>query len=766
MVGRARISDSAGSRHPGCGLALALIVLAMTAVVPAAAAPNSAGPAKGAADPHIEQLIRTIENPAERARFITALQAAAAAKPGASVPTGSAAAAAGHTGSQVPQLIDSLGAHFLATLSSGVAWFGEMFDATRSGVRSPAEVAAAIGRFVANPTFRAAALSLLSTLVAALVLGLGAASIVGRALRGVRRRIAGTAAPGILHRLLGSAVVLVADLAEIAVLAAVASAAVALIRPDYGPRLCVLAVVNALIVLRLGLAAGRFLLAPLTPSRRLLPLGDEAAAYLTVWLRRLLVTAVWGYYALEVALVLGIDAALYAFAVKLLGLLIAAMLAVLLMQNRRPVARRLAPPEGKEASGAWALLRGRAAGTWHVFALGYLAAAYVVWASEVPGGFAYLARAAVLSVLILVVARSVAAVAQRGLTHLLRINRNLIARNPLVERRANRYVPALRYAIDAAIWFAAIIALLAAWEVDVGAVFANPVVAQILARLVAAAIIVVVALVIWEATDLAITMYLERKDDAGSSLVRSARIRTLLPLVRNVVLVVVALLALLTILSQLGINIAPLLAGAGVVGLAVGFGSQALVKDVITGAFILLEDTVNVGDVATVNGTGGLVEAITIRVIRLRGLDGTVHTIPFGSVTAISNMTKDYSMYLLDIGVAYKENTDRVIEAMQEVFADIAADPAYAGDIIGDLEVLGVDRFADSAVYVRARIKTVPIKQWNVGREYNRRMKLKFDELGIEIPFPHRTIYFGQPAEGQAAEVDAEPRRALTARAG
>jgi len=210
---------------------------------------------------------------------------------------------------------------------------------------------------------------------------------------------------------------------------------------------------------------------------------------------------------------------------------------------------------------------------------------------------------------------------------------------------------------------------------------------------------------------------------------------------------------LLTVLSQLGIDISPLLAGAGVVGLAIGFGAQTLVKDVITGAFILFEDTVNVGDVATINGTGGLVEGMTIRTIRLRDLSGTVHTIPFGSINAISNLTKDYSYYLLDIGVAYRENTDEVLSVMRAVFEDLRQDAAYSSFIIGDFEVLGVDRFADSAVYVRARIKTIPIKQWDVGREYNRRLKLKFDELGIEIPFPHHTIYFGADKQGKAPPV-------------
>ena len=258
------------------------------------------------------------------------------------------------------------------------------------------------------------------------------------------------------------------------------------------------------------------------------------------------------------------------------------------------------------------------------------------------------------------------------------------------------------------------------------------------------------SLLIWEISSGLITVYLQRRDESGQVLLRSARVRTLLPLVRNALLVLISVMALLTALSQLGIDIAPLLAGAGVVGLAIGFGAQTLVKDVITGAFILFEDTVNVGDVATINGTGGLVEGMTIRTIRLRDLNGTVHTIPFGSINTISNMTKDYSYYLLDIGVAYRENTDDVLAVMKDIFEEQRKDPQFGPSIIGDFEILGVDRFADSAVYVRARIKTLPIKQWDVGRAYNRRLKLKFDELGIEIPFPHQTVYFGADKQGKA----------------
>ncbi|MCU0894855.1 MAG: mechanosensitive ion channel, partial [Rhodospirillales bacterium] len=196
----------------------------------------------------------------------------------------------------------------------------------------------------------------------------------------------------------------------------------------------------------------------------------------------------------------------------------------------------------------------------------------------------------------------------------------------------------------------------------------------------------------------------------------------------------------LVALAEVGVNIGPLLAGAGIVGLAVGFGAQTLVKDIITGAFLLIEDALAVGDVVTVTGIGGVVEDLSIRSIRLRDMSGNLHTIPFSSVDTVTNMTKDFSYYLLDIAVAYREDTDEVSKVCGEIVDEMRLDPELGAFILEPLEMLGIERFAESAVILRARIKTTPIKQWLVGREFNRRMKKRFDALGIEMPFPHRTI--------------------------
>ena len=237
------------------------------------------------------------------------------------------------------------------------------------------------------------------------------------------------------------------------------------------------------------------------------------------------------------------------------------------------------------------------------------------------------------------------------------------------------------------------------------------------------------------------------------------RIHTLSELMKNTAVTVTWIMAAMMVLKEIGIDIGPLLAGAGIAGLAVGFGAQNLVRDVVSGFFILLENRVSKGDVAVVNGTGGLVEAINLRTIVLRDSTGTVHVFPNGTITTLSNMTKDWSAAVVEIGVAYREDTDRVGDVMMEVAEELRGDEKFLHRILEPMEVMGVDRFADSAVVIKARIKTKPAQQWSVGREYNRRLKKAFDDKGIEIPFPHRTLTWSgsnspiqAPAQGEAGK--------------
>lgn len=248
-----------------------------------------------------------------------------------------------------------------------------------------------------------------------------------------------------------------------------------------------------------------------------------------------------------------------------------------------------------------------------------------------------------------------------------------------------------------------------------------------------------------------------RRHAAGSEIEITKRADTLASIIRKTLTTVLWFAAIMSALRQLGFDLAPILAGAGVVGVALGFGAQSLVRDVISGFFMLLEDQIRVNDVCILNGTGGLVEEINLRTTVLRSADGIVHIFPNGSITSISNMTREFSYYMLDMGVGYSEDTDRVSQAMRDVGAELQADPGFGPLILEPLEVLGLDKFADSALVIKARIKTQAQQQWKVGREFNRRLKKHFDALGIEIPFPQRTLHMPAPP----APIDREEMKKL-----
>lgn len=242
---------------------------------------------------------------------------------------------------------------------------------------------------------------------------------------------------------------------------------------------------------------------------------------------------------------------------------------------------------------------------------------------------------------------------------------------------------------------------------------------------------------------------LTRKKD-GTELKKRAD--TLGSVFRYSILALILFTVVLDTLKVLGIDLAPLLAGAGVLGLAIGFGAQNLVKDIISGFFLLLEDQIRVGDVVQIADKSGVVEKLTLRMVILRDISHNVHFIPSGEVTVVTNMTKEYSGYLFDVGVAYKEDVDQVIEVMKAVDEELRDDEDFGRVILEPLEVMGLEQFADSAVIVRARTKTRPIEQWRVGREFKRRLKKRFDALGIEIPFPHVTVYPGVDKAGRSPE--------------
>jgi small conductance mechanosensitive channel len=511
--------------------------------------------------------------------------------------------------------------------------------------------------------------------------------------------------------------------------------------------LVTLALVNAVVLACAVTAAARLLFMPQSGALRLLPLDDEDAAYGYIWVRRLAFTAIYGWVLAEAALLLGLPPNGHEALIRVVGLIVAALLVVLVLQIRQPVAAWIRGPEpdlGTNVSRSWRALRTRAGDIWYVLALVYIVALYAVWVLDVRDGFHFVVRGTLLTIVILVGARIAAEILRKGLGGLFSISDDFKQRYPGIDVRANRYLAVLQSSGVVLIYLVAAFGILAAWDVYTMSWLAGEIGQRALGRAILIAAVIVAAVVAWEI----VNAHIERRLANGSAV--GARARTLLPLGRSAAAIVIVTFAVFTVLSEVGLDIGPLLAGAGVVGLAIGFGSQTLVKDVVTGVFILLENQIAVGDVVKAGDQSGLVEAITIRTLRLRDFDGTLRIVPFSAVTTVANMTKDYSRYVFDVAVSYREDVDRVIGALKEIGTEMLTDPNFGDRILGPLETFGIEKFDESAVIVRARITTKPIAQWDVGREFNMRLKKKFDALGIERPFPHRTIYFGVGKDGGA----------------
>ncbi|CAE7405907.1 ybiO [Symbiodinium microadriaticum] len=508
-------------------------------------------------------------------------------------------------------------------------------------------------------------------------------------------------------------------------------------------------IILSIVIARSILAAGRFAVTPLAPNLRLLPMDDAHAAYVYVWLSRFTNFGVYGLALVMVLPGLGFPPEAAGGVRSLVGFVMLTLFVVLVLQIRQDVEDALKAIAQNRQTMTRVLLE-RVGDVWHILSIAYAVFVFVIWALRIEGGFPFLLQGTLGTLAALSISQLVILAAGSALERAFRVSSDLTQRYPGLDQRAGLYLPVARVAISVLVLAVAAIAIIESWNGDVLAALASESGQQVMTRVLVIILVLVISLMVWEVSAALITRRLEAKDDNGNVVIRSQRTRTLLPLARSVLTITIGLIAILTILSELGINIAPLLAGAGVVGLAIGFGAQSLVKDVITGMFILVEDAIQVGDVVSVGSHTGTVESLSVRSVRLRDLNGSVHSVPFGAIESVKNLTKDWSFYLLDVGVAYREDTDRVVALMREVDEDLRSDPAFSSDILEPLDVLGVNEFADSAVIIRARIKTRPLQQWRIGREYNRRMKYKFDEHQVEIPFPHQTIYFGEDHDGNA----------------
>jgi small-conductance mechanosensitive channel len=547
---------------------------------------------------------------------------------------------------------------------------------------------------------------------------------------------------------------LILDLLPVLAFAAVADGLLATIIDSTARiRLIILAMVGAYIVCRTVMCLTRMLASPGHRRLALLQFGDETAAYVEIWVRRITVVAAFGTALAQVALLLGLYPAAHEALLKIVALIVHIFLVIIVLQCRRTVANGLRAPD--EARGVLAGLRNRLADIWHYVAIFFILASWFVWAVQVRNGFARLLDFFVSTIVILFVFRLVSIVALGSLDRLFRLDPAMATRYPGLEARANRYYPVLRGVVSAVVWALMIVALLESWGFHVLVWFRS---GELGRRLLSSAITVtiasVAAILVWESANASMERHLARlRRDA--QLVRATRLQTLLPMLKTTLLIAILAVVGLTALSEIGINIGPLLAGAGIVGVAIGFGSQKLVQDLITGIFLLLENAMQVGDWVTVSGLSGSVENLSIRTIRLRAGDGSVHIIPFSAVTSVTNTNRGIGNAAVSVIVAIGEDTDHVGEVMKQIATEMRDDPSFKPAMRSDLQLWGVDKVDASGVTIVGQIECTDAGRWGVQREFNRRMKKRFDELGIQLALPAQSVLLQNAAPEKPAEAEA-----------
>lgn len=677
----------------------------------------------------IESLLGTLKDDAKREAFVADLEAMVAAQRGLNAETEKSVGVL--VLEKISEKMDSIGVE-LANLAKEVGNIPKILASAHS--------------FFTKSDNRGTWLLLLGQLALILVAGIFAERLAKRLLRRFHSSIEQHEPESFGLRLFLAVLRTVLNFIAVSAFVAASYATMTLLAPAHEGRVLALAFINANVIARVVLVVARMFLAPYVPSMRLLPMVDETAQYCLFWIRRLVYFLAYGSFLAQVLPALGASPAAYALVTKLVGLITAGMLIVLIMQMRQDIANKIKGNTGRTIG----QIRERVADIWHLIAIIYVIATYSVWALEVPGGFDYVLRSTALSVLIIAASHTLALLTQKGLRKGFSISEDHKRRFPGLEARANRYLPILNTSARFIIFAAGTLAILKIWGLDAASWIATPTGAAIAKSSINIVLIIIVALLVWELIGAGIERYLSARDTDGNEIARGQRALTLLPLLRNIVMISLAVLVTLSVLSEMGVNIGPLIAGAGIIGLAIGFGAQTFVKDVITGFFILIEDTVGVGDIVILGGYKGKVEAISIRSIQLRDLKGDVHRIPFSEVTSTTNRSKIFSFAAFDIGVAYREDVDHCMNVIREVGEEMRQDENFASMIKEDLEIMGVESFDDSAVIIRARLKVAPGKQLGIQRAFNRLIKNRFDAEGIEIPFPHRTIYFGVDGQGNA----------------
>ena len=758
-------------------LRLALCALFLSLPISGGAMAQGTAPpaAEGLTPDQARRALSVLQDDARRAEVINVLRAVARAAPQpAAAPAAPSAPAADENS---PITSDSLLAAIIAAASNWLSSLSGYLATVGATVSSLPLVWRWIVNTAGNPFAQSAVLDVAWRLAVVLALAWAARRAVQFALRkplamleeraerqAVRRRVkraqdgetaveavASRTELRLFHRAPWMLLHLLANLAPVLAFAAVGNLLLA--TPLGAGRvtpLVILAAVNAYVLQQGIMAVGTALFAPDRRPLRLFKLSDESAAYAEIWLARVSGVAIYGFAVLEIARALGLYAAAYASAAKLVVLLTHVLLIIVVLQVRRTVAMMIEPEEGR--TGSLALARQWAARTWHILAIAALIALWFVWAMQIRDGYSLMLRFGGATIAVLVVARLLTVLLLGAIDRAFRIRADRTARLPFLEGRANTYLPVLRRVVVTLVCAVAALAVLQVWGVNVGASFRDGGLGQ---RMASSVIVILVAgflaVLIWEGANGWIDRTIQGMTARGD-VTSVARLRTLLPLLRSTLMVVVVAIVGFTALAQLGVNIAPLLAGAGILGVAVGFGSQKLVQDVITGIFLLLENTMQVGDWVTVAGLSGSVENLSIRTIRLRAGDGSVHVIPFSSVTTLTNTNRGIGNAAVAVTVAFDEDPDRVGAVLKEIGAGLRADEAFKDGILDDFALWGVDKVDGATFTVLGQMKCKDKARWGVQREFNRRIRLRFEEEGIAIALPSQGFVLSRPGAHEAAK--------------
>ncbi|MCQ2031215.1 mechanosensitive ion channel family protein [Stutzerimonas zhaodongensis] len=501
--------------------------------------------------------------------------------------------------------------------------------------------------------------------------------------------------------------------------------------------------VSAYLAVRVTMALVRLLVSPAGHGLRLLKVSPSMSVVLQSWARRFVVIAAFGIALADAVQLLGAGPAGRFAVIKLVSLLVHLLTVALIFQVHRPVAQAILAPAGSTST--FASIRNWLAHIWTFAAAAFVMGTWVVWALGVENGFPKLIHFLGVSGAIMIIARLASILMLGALARAFRSNaptKETPGGTPVDAnwRPDERYYVLARRLVIAVIAACTLVALLQAWGLNALAWFAPETIGRsLISALTTILVAIVVSLVIWELANATVQRRLTRWTQKGD-LMRAARLSTLLPMLRSFLSIIIVLIIGLTALNQMGVNTTPLLAGASIVGVAVGFGSQKLVQDFITGIFLLMENAMQVGDWVTVAGVSGTVEYLSMRTVRLRGGDGSLHIVPFSSVSTVNNTNRGIGNASVRISVGYETDVELAIAELKQIGADLRSDPGFQRLIINDIEVWGVDSVDGSMVTLAGQIRCIDKGRWGVQREMNRRILKRFRELGIVIADPRSRL--------------------------